>query len=81
MLLYFKGYHTPFVYALRSLITDPFRFSSIIENRGIEVTGRKFSRILLDGEREALSFAMTRETRSSIRLGSLRQNEAYRVIN
>lgn len=80
MLLYFKGYHTPFVYALRSLITDPFRFSSIIENRGIEVTGRKFSRILLE-EREALSFAMTRETRSSIRLGSLRQNEAYRVIN
>lgn len=72
MLLYFKGYHTP-VYALCSLILD--------ENRGIEVTGRKFSRILLDGEREALSFAMTRETRSSIRLGSLRQNEAYRVIN
>lgn len=80
MLLYFKGYHTPFVYALRSLITDPFRFSSIIENRGIEVTGRKFSRILLK-EREALSLPMTRETRSSIRLGSLRQNEAYRVIN
>lgn len=71
MLLYFKGYHTP-VYALCSLILD--------ENRGIEVTGRKFSRILLK-EREALSLPMTRETRSSIRLGSLRQNEAYRVIN